>query len=74
VHPDTGEPFTIEVVDGRIDEHAPAERTFHVHDLGARTLWYNRTNGAICGRVVDDGDEASAALRFLRANGENHAR
>lgn len=73
IHPDTGEPFTIEVVDGRSDEHLPAVWTFHVEDPSARTLWYNRTNGSICARVVDDGQERSASIRFWRANGANHA-
>ncbi len=71
IHPDTGEPFTVEVVDGRSDEFLPAVRTFDLHDPSARSLWYNRTNGSVCARVVDDGEPASVELRFARANGES---
>ena len=63
--------FTVEVVDGRSDEFLPAVRTFDLHDPSARSLWYNRTNGSVCARVVDDGEPASVELRFARANGES---
>lgn len=69
IHPDTGQPFTIEAIDGRIDECLPTKLTFGIDEPGARTLWYNRTNGCVAARVVDDGDRRSSLARFSRANG-----
>ena len=67
-HPETGQPFLVEVVDGAPSLAEPADPTFDRREVQPRTLWYNRTNGAICARVVDDGDPMSAVVRFAQAN------
>lgn len=68
LHPETGRPFLIEVIDGAANLHEPEERTFDRRAAHPRTLWYNRTNGAVAARVVDDGDPMSAIVRFDHAN------
>jgi hypothetical protein len=67
-HPATDRGFTVEAVDGAIDEIAPRVKTFDPRDEGAYTLWYNRTNGAICARIpLGDNDERTL-LAFNLAN------
>jgi hypothetical protein len=68
VHPETGQPFVIEIVDAPASVLEPEERTFDIRAASPRTLWYNRTNGSVCARIVDDGDPMSTVLRFEQAN------
>ena len=68
VHPETGQPFQVEIVDGLPSAHEPEDQTFDIREANPRTLWYNRTNGAVCARVAEDGDPMSAIMRFEQAN------
>ncbi|MDZ4754267.1 MAG: hypothetical protein SGJ11_07195 [Phycisphaerae bacterium] len=65
IHPATGEPVSVEIVDAGPDQIAPSDKVFHPGQPDARTLWYNRTNGAVCARIP----AAAATLeRFNQTN------
>jgi hypothetical protein len=68
-HPATSAPFAVEVVDGARDQVAPSTKCFEVTDRSAHTLWYNRTNGALCARVPQTASEREMLASFNAVNG-----
>lgn len=67
-HPLTNLPFHVEAVDDDPSSLAPLEKRFDPADRRARTLWYNRTNGAVCVRVPRGASDAETLASFNTMN------
>lgn len=68
-HPITDRELIVETADAGPTMHYPIEKTFDASDPDARTLWYNRSNGAIAIRVPRTGTDAEILAAFNAVNG-----
>ena len=50
-HPETDRPFVVEIVDAGFEQVAPSDKFFDAANPKAKSLWYNRSNGAVAARV-----------------------
>jgi prepilin-type N-terminal cleavage/methylation domain-containing protein len=67
-HTWTGDPMIVETVNAAADQIYPAAKTFDDQAPGAKSAWYNTTNGAFCVRVGATGDDARDLEAFNTAN------
>jgi len=67
-HPVTGRELLVESVDAGDGTRWPEELTYDALDETARSLWYNRANGAVAIRVPRGASEAETLALFRATN------